>query len=96
MILLPVINIPNRVNPYGSQIGSNLQSEGNPSQSFKKVLGYKVLNPAYDPIYVHKENQEILQIFQETGDRWLIAHALHGIANETAKQGEFDERSPNR
>jgi predicted ATPase/class 3 adenylate cyclase len=56
-----------------------------------KVLGYKALNPAYDPIYVHKENQEILQIFQETGDRWLIAHALHGIANETLSRENLRE-----
>jgi tetratricopeptide (TPR) repeat protein len=58
---------------------------------FLKVLGYKVLNPDYDPILVHKEHQEILQIFQETGDRWSIAHALFEIANETLSREHLRE-----
>jgi predicted ATPase/class 3 adenylate cyclase len=49
----------------------------------------KILNNGYDPLQVCQEYQEILQIFQAVGDRWMMAHILFSIAWELQASGDL-------
>jgi hypothetical protein len=58
---------------------------------FLKTATFVALNFEHDPGEVIQIYREILQVFQETGDRWLMAHALFGIAVETLGGGNLRE-----
>jgi tetratricopeptide (TPR) repeat protein len=46
-------------------------------------------NFAQDPSEMCRQFQENLPIFQETGDRWLMAYTLFGIASSLRKSGDL-------
>ena len=57
--------------------------------SVLKISIFKNLNTSYDSLEIHKRFQELLSIFQEVGDSWMMAHILFSIAFQLRINGDL-------
>jgi predicted ATPase/class 3 adenylate cyclase len=71
-----------------SQLGPSYKAKAAEASVLKTSL-FAVLNTSYDPIEVSQQFEENLPIFQETGDRWMMAHILFGIAVYLHESGDL-------
>jgi tetratricopeptide (TPR) repeat protein len=55
----------------------------------RNVLIYTDVNIANDPIEKRRRHEENLKLFQETDDRWGIAHTIFNIADTLRKTGDL-------
>jgi predicted ATPase/class 3 adenylate cyclase/DNA-binding XRE family transcriptional regulator len=69
-----------------SQLGPSYKTKAAEARVTKIYIDW---NFAQDPSEVCRQFQENLPIFQETGDRWLMAYTLFGIANGLRQSGDL-------
>ncbi|HLF75533.1 MAG TPA: adenylate/guanylate cyclase domain-containing protein [Anaerolineales bacterium] len=68
---------------------SQLGPSGKVKAAAARFLKISNWSSGYDPIQVRREYQEILQLFREADDRWMMAHTLYGIAAELHESGNL-------
>jgi predicted ATPase len=69
-----------------SQLGPSYKTKAAEARVTKIYIDWSF---ARDPSEVCRQFQENLPIFQETGDRWLMAYTLFGVANGLRQSGDL-------
>jgi predicted ATPase len=71
-----------------SQLGPPYESKATEARLIE-IYCSASLNAALDPLEVCQQFQDTLPIFRETGDRWMIAYILFGIAAGLRHSGDL-------